>query len=335
MKTILSLSEDVGLRKACDTLGFPRASYYRWDLSQSSDSGVQQRPVPSWALSGEERQRVLDTLHTQRFVDQSPREVYATLLDEGTYLCSVSSMYRILDEQGEVKERRDQLRHPVYQVPELLATGPNQVWSWDITKLKGPVKWTYYYLYVLLDIFSRYVVGWMVAHQELASLARKLIEESCEKQFIVPEQLMIHSDRGPSMTSKPVALLLADLGVTKSHSRPHVSNDNPYSESQFKTLKYRPEFPDRFGSMEEARGFAQSFFPWYNSEHHHSGIGFLTPEQVHHGLTKQIIKERETVLEKAYEMNPDRFKKGLPKPMLLPESVWINKPLKKNDMVLQ
>jgi len=268
-------------------------------------------------------------------VDQSPREIFATLLDEGTYLCSVSSMYRILDDQGEVKERRDQLRHPMYHVPELLATGPNQVWSWDITKLKGPVKWTYYYLYVLIDIFSRYVVGWMVARQELASLARKLIEESCEKQSIVPGQLMVHSDRGPSMTSKPVALLLADLGVTKSHSRPHVSNDNPYSESQFKTLKYRPEFPERFGSMEEARGFGQTFFPWYNCEHHHSGIGFLTPEQVHHGLSKQIVKEREAVMKKAYQMNPDRFKKGLPKPMRLPESVWINKPLKKNDPMLQ
>jgi putative transposase len=335
MTAIQSLSEDVGVRKACDTLGLARASYYRWDLPDCPDSREQQRPVPSWALSGQERQRVLDTLHTERFVDQSPREIFATLLDEGTYLCSVSSMYRILDEKGEVKERRDQLRHPMYQVPELLATGPNQVWSWDITKLKGPVKWTYYYLYVLLDIFSRYVVGWMVARQELASLARKLIEESCEKQSIVPGQLMVHSDRGPSMTSKPVALLLADLGVAKSHSRPHVSNDNPYSESQFKTLKYRPEFPERFGSMEEARGFGQTFFPWYNCEHHHSGIGFLTPEQVHHGLSKQIVKEREAVMKKAYQMNPDRFKRGLPKPMQLPESVWINKPLKKNDLVLQ
>ena len=241
-------------------------------------------PIPSWTLSPEERQKVLDLLHTDRFVDQSPREVYATLLDEGTYLCSVRSMYRVLDEQGEVRERRDQLRHPVYQPPELLATGPNQVWSWDITKLKGPVKWTYYYLYVLLDIFSRYVVGWMVAHREQASLARKLIEETCEKQTIEPGQLLVHSDRGPSMSSKPVALLLADLGVTKSHSRPHVSNDNPYSESQFKTLKYRPEFPERFGSMEDARGFCQTFFPWYNTEHHHSGIGFLTPEQVHYGF---------------------------------------------------
>jgi len=334
MKAAASLSQEIGVKKACDTLGLARASYYRWDLSPCSDLLEAKRSVPSWTLSPEERQKVLDLLHSDRFVDQSPREVYATLLDEGTYLCSVRSMYRVLDEQGEVRERRDQLRHPVYQPPELLAIGPNQVWSWDITKFKGPVKWTYYYLYVLLDIFSRYVVGWMVAHQELASLARKLMEETCEKQTIEPGQLLIHSDRGPSMTSKPVALLLADLGVTKSHSRPHVSNDNPYSESQFKTLKYRPEFPERFGSVEEARRFCQIFFPWYNTEHHHSGIGFLTPEQVHYGLAKQVVKEREAVLKKAYERYPDRFKRGLPKPMPLPESVWINKPLTKSDTML-
>jgi putative transposase len=268
-----------------------------------------------------------------RFVDQSPREVYATMLDEGTYLCSVRSMYRILQEQGEARERRNQLCRPTYQKPELLARGPNQVWSWDITKLKGPVKWTYYYLYVLLDIFSRYVVGWMVAHREQASLAQKLIEESCTKHSIKPGQLMVHSDRGPSMSSKSVALLLADLGVTKTHSRPHVSNDNPYSESQFKTLKYRLDFPERFGSMEDTRGFCQTFFPWYNTEHHHSGISFLTPEQVHYGLAKQIVKEREAVLKMAYEIRPDRFKKGPPKPMSLPEAVWINKPLTKSDRV--
>jgi len=335
IKAAASLSQEIGAKKACSTLGLARASYYRWDPSPSPDSPEERRPIPSWTLSPEERQKVLDLLHTDRFVDQSPREVYATMLDEGTYLCSVRSMYRILDEQGEVRERRDQLRHPLYQTPELLATGPNQVWSWDITKLKGPVKWMYYYLYVLLDIFSRYVVGWRVAHQELASLARKLMEESCEKQAIEPGQLLIHSDRGPSMTSKPVALLLADLGITKSHSRPHVSNDNPYSESQFKTLKYRPEFPERFRSVQEARAFCQTFFPWYNTEHHHSGIGFLTPEQVHYGLAKQVVKEREAVLKKAYERYPDRFKKGLPKPTPLPESVWINKPLKKSDTVLQ
>ena len=334
MKATLSLSEDIGVRKACDTLGLARASYYRWNLYCSSVAAKPQRPVPSWVLSGEERKRILDTLHGDRFADQSPREVYATLLDEETYLCSVSSMYRILDAQGEVKERRNQLRHPVYQSPELLATAPKQVWSWDITKLRGPVKWTYYYLYVLLDIFSRYVVGWMVAHQELASLARKLIEESCEKQSIDPGQLIIHSDRGPSMTSKPVALLLADLGVTKSHSRPYVSNDNPYSESQFKTLKYRSEFPERFGSMQESRRFCQVFFPWYNTEHHHSGIGFLTPEQVHQGMAQQVVKEREAVLKKAYQTHPDRFKRGLPKPMPVPESVWINKPIEKSETVL-
>ena len=334
MTAAVSLSLEVGVKKACDTLGLARASYYRWDLSPGSDLLETKRSVPSWTLSPEERQKVLGLLHSDRFVDQSPREAYATLLDEGTYLCSVRSMYRILDEQGEVRERRDQLRHPVYQPPELLATGPNQVWSWDITKFKGPVKWTYYYLYVLLDIFSRYVVGWMVAHRELASLARKLMEETCEKQTIEPGQLLIHSDRGPSMTSKPVALLLADLGVTKSHSRPHVSNDNPYSESQFKTLKYRPEFPERFGSMEEARGFCQTFFPWYNTEHHHSGIGFLTPRQVHYGLANQVVKEREAVLKMAYERYPDRFKRGLPKSMPLPESVWINKPLRKSDPMI-
>jgi len=335
MKAAEFLSQEVGVKKACYTLGLARASYYRWDPSPSSDSPEEKRPIPSWALSPEERQKVLDLLHTDRFIDQSPREVYATMLDEGTYLCSVRSMYRILDEQGEVRERRDQLRHPVYQPPELLARGANQVWSWDITKLKGPVKWTYYYLYVLLDIFSRYAVGWMVARREQASLAQKLIEESCEKQSITPGQLIVHSDRGPSMSSKPVALLLADLGVTKTHSRPHVSNDNPYSESQFKTLKYRPDFPERFGSMEDARGFCQTFFPWYNSEHHHSGISFLTPEQVHYGLAKQIVKEREAVLKMAYQIRPDRFKQGPPKPMSLPETVWINKPLSKSDAVLQ
>jgi len=248
MEAMASLSQDVGVQKACGALGVARASFYRWSEPPLEDATKTEPVIPSWSLFAEERQRVLDLLHTDRFVDQSPREVYATMLDEGTYLCSVRSMYRILEEQGEVRERRNQLCRPTYQKPELLARGPNQVWSWDITKLKGPVKWTYYYLYVLLDIFSRYAAGWMVAHREQASLAQKLIEESCEKQSIKPGHLMIHSDRGPSMSSKPVALLLADLGVTKSHSRPHVSNDNPYCESQFKTLKYRPEFPKRFGA---------------------------------------------------------------------------------------
>ena len=231
----------------------------------------------------EERSEVLDILHADRFIDKAPREIYATLLDEKSYLCSVRTMYRILEKEGELKERRKQVSRPQYTKPEILAKAPNEAWSWDITKLKGPVKWTYYYLYVILDIYSRYVVGWMVAHRELAALARKLIAETCAKQMIQPDQLLIHADRGSSMTSKPVALLMADLGVTKSHSRPSVSNDNPYSESQFKTMKYRPEFPERFGSIQDARAFCQTFFPWYNTEHYHSGLGLLTPEDVHYG----------------------------------------------------
>ena len=329
-----TLAIEVGIKSACEALSICRASYYRWSIPVKSDFHGAPSRVPSWSLPKEQRQEVLAVLHEDRFIDRSPWAIYAALLDEGTYLCSVRTMYRILKEQGEIRERRDQLSHPVYWKPELLATAPNQVWSWDITKLKGPVKWTYYYLYVILDIFSRYVVGWMVASRECSRLAQKLIEQSCEKQSIVPSQLTIHSDRGPSMSSKPVALLLADLGVTKSHSRPHVSNDNPYSEAQFKTLKYRPDFPERFGSLEDARSFGQRFFPWYNTEHYHSGIGYLTPEQVQFGLSDQIVKEREAVLRKAYERYPDRFKQGMPKPLPLPEAAWINKPPPKTEEVL-
>jgi len=235
-------------------------------------------------------------------------------------------MYRLLEANAEVRERRDQLRHPDYQKPELLATAPNQVWSWDITKLLGPVKWTYFYLYVILDIFSRYVVGWMVASMESAALAQRLIRETCEKQMIDRDRLTLHADRGSSMKSKPVALLLADLGVTKTHSRPHISDDNPYSEAQFKTLKYRPDFPKRFGCIEDARGFCQNFFPWYNTGHRHSGIGLLTPEVVHYGLAKDVIRAREEVLRHAYDAHPERFVRQRPMPPALPEAAWINKP---------
>ena len=272
MSAVQQLASSVGQAAACRALGVPRASWYR---SLQPVAVTAERPTPARALPPAERQVVLDHLHAERFRDKAPAEVFATLLDEGIFLCSVSTMYRILDENGEVRERRDQLRHPEYKKPELLATAPNQVWSWDITKLLGPAKWTYFYLYVILDIFSRYVVGWMVADGESAQLAKRLIAETCDKQLIVPGQLNLHADRGTSMTSKPVAFLLADLGVTKTHSRPHVSDDNPYSESQFKTLKYRPEFPERFGSIQDARAFGQQFFPWYNGEHHHSGIAML------------------------------------------------------------
>ena len=245
---------------------------------------------------------------------------------KGEYHCSIRTMYRILDENQEVKERRNQLSHPVYQKPELLATAPNQVWSWDITKLLGPAKWTYFYLYVIMDIFSRYVVGWMIAPAESAVLAERLIEETCAKQNIEKGQLTIHADRGSSMKSKPVALLLSDLGVTKTHSRPYTSDDNPYSEAQFKTLKYRPDFPDRFGCIEDTRSFCQDFFPWYNTEHRHSGIGLLTPEAVHYGLAQDVQIARGEVLRTAYEAHPERFVKKVPVPPSLPDAVWINKP---------
>jgi len=331
MKIATSLSKDVGVKRACHALTVSRADFYRWRNLSENAKPASARALPPLALSREEQQRVLDVLHEERFVDKAPQEVYASLLDEGTYLCSVRTMYRILEAHQEVKERRNQLRHPVYTKPELLAQGPNQVWSWDITKLKGPAKWTSFYLYVILDIFSRYVVGWMVASRESGSLAKKLIEQTCEKQMIQADELCIHSDRGTSMTSKTVALLLADLSITKSLSRPHVSNDNPYSEAHFKTMKYRPEFPERFGCIEDARSFCQHFFSWYNTEHYHSGIGFLTPEDVHYGRAQQIIKDRQTVLNAAFEEHPERFKGNLPKSLSLPNAVWINKPVPSVD----
>ena len=323
MTAALELAQAVGPARACRALGVPRATLYRQRRGAARMAAP--RPRPARALAAPERQTVLDLLHSERFVDQAPTEVYATLLDEGVYHCSPRTMYRLLAEAHEVRERRNQLRQ-VAPKPELLATGPNQVWSWDITKLLGPVKWTYFSLYVILDIFSRYVVGWMVAPEESATLAERLISATCEKQGIPPGQLLIHADRGPSMTSKPVALLLADLGVTRTHSRPHVSNDNPYSEAQFKTLKYRPEFPDRFGFLEEARGFCQRFFAWYNTEHHHSGIGLLTPVVVHYSWSTQVLAQRQHVLASAYKAHPERFVQKPPTPPALPPAVWINRP---------
>jgi putative transposase len=324
MSTVSELAPVVGVVAACLVLCVSRATFYR--RRRPGLQAVVTRPTPSRALSADERRHMLEVLHEPRFVDKAPAEVYGTLLDEKVYICSVSTMYRVLAANAEVRERRNQLRHPQYAKPELIATAPNQVWSWDITKLLGPVKWTYYYLYVLLDIFSRYVVGWMVATRESAALAKQLITESCEKQHIQPGQLTVHSDRGPSMTSKPVALLLADLGATKSVSRPHVSNDNPFSESQFKTLKYRPDFPDRFGSLEHARSFCQTLFPWYNTEHRHSGLALLTPEVVHYGRTVEVLAARRDVLERAYADHPERFVRRPPRPLEPPTAVWINPP---------
>jgi putative transposase len=325
MNAAQELSGRVGTAPACRALGIARAGLYRRRRPPEAAPRAR-RPKPPNALAPQERQTVLETLHSERFMDKAPTEVYATLLDETSYLCSIRTMYRILDEQREVRERRDQARHPAYKKPELLATGPNQVWSWDITKLRGPLKWSYFHLYVILDIFSRYVVGWMVSTHESAALAERLIKETIRKQNIARHQLTLHADRGSSMKSKTVTQLLADLGVAKSHSRPHVSDDNPYSESQFKTMKYSPEFPDRFGSLEDSRSFCRRFFPWYNDEHHHTGIGLLTPGTVHFGRAEEVIENRRIVMEGAYQAHPERFFNGRPKSQGLPSAAWINKP---------
>ena len=310
---------------ACGALGVSRATLYR--RRQPPTIKTERAPSPR-ALTPAEREHVRQELNSERFVDKSPPQVYATLLDEGRYLCSVRTMYRILDQNKETRERRNQLTRPNYRKPELLATAPNQVWSWDITKLKGPEKWTYYYLYVILDIFSRYTVGWMLAHRESTELAKKLITESTEKQNIMLDQLTIHSDRGPSMTSHGVAHLLGSLGVTKSLSRPHVSNDNPFSESQFKTMKYQPEFPDRFGCYQDGLSFSRQFFSWYNDEHYHSGIAYVTPASLHYGRAPAVIEARKSTLNTAYDLRPERFVGGRPTPAKLPTAVWINPPVR-------
>ena len=328
MNLIQQHRKDTPVLPLCEALGLPRASLYRRAHKGSSElpSNRAVRPRATLALSEPERQEVLEVLHSEPFRDLPPTQVYPILLEEGRYLCSVRTMYRLLAQQNEVRERRPVASHPVYAKPELLATAPNQVWSWDITKLKGPVTWTYFYLYVILDIFSRYVVGWMVAPRESAALAKRLMEDTCRKQSITPDQLTIHADRGSSMKSKLVAELLADLGVTKSHSRPSVSNDNPFSESQFKTLKYRPEFPDRFGCVQDARAFCGPFFGWYNTDHHHGGIGFYTPADVHYGRVVVLRAKRQAALNAAYERHPERFVRHRPQASCPPAAVWINPP---------
>ncbi len=311
----------------CQSVGVARASLYRRRHPARAKATSPPRPSPR-ALIRAERQAILDALHSERFVDQSPAEVHATLLEEQTYLGSVRTIYRVLAEAAEVRERRNQARHPSYAKPELVATAPNQIWSWDITKLKGPAKYVYYSLYVILDLFSRYVVGWMVAGHESAHLAERLIEATCGKQGIGPQQLTIHADRGAPMRSKLVALLFSDLGIEASHSRPRISNDNPFSESQFRTLKYRPEFPDRFGSLEHARAVSHDLFAWYNDAHHHSGLSYLTPAAVHYGRAATILDVRHQARVAAYAAHPERFVKGPPRRETLATAVWINAPTK-------
>ena len=310
----------------CVSVGVSRAAYYRWRRPSPPRPRAARTPS-SRALGADERLAVLDVLHSDRFVDQSPAEVHATLLEEETYLCSPRTMYRLLAAAGEVRERRDQARHPAYAKPELVATQPNQIWSWDITKLKGPVPYLYFSLYVILDLFSRYVVGWMVAARESAQLAERLIAATCQKQGITPHQLTIHADRGAPMRSTVVAELFTDLGIAASHSRPRVSNDNPFSEAQFRTFKYRPEFPDRFGSTQDARAICHTLFGWYNDRHHHSGLRYLTPAAVHHGRAATMLDLRYRTRLAAYAAHPERFVNGPPRRETLPEAVWINAPI--------
>ena len=327
MNEVQELSAHVGVELACSALGVNRASFYRHQkpkvIPLEAANAKQASPLE---LSDKEWHNILSLLHSDRFVDQSPAVIYATLLDEGVHLCSVRTMYRILAKEGEVRERRNQLRHPHYVKPELVARGSNQVWTWDITKLKGHIRGTFFHLYVIIDIFSRYVTGWMVAAVESGELAKKFIADSCEKQAVGPGQLTVHSDRGASMKSKLVADLLSDLGVIKSHGRPKVSDDNPFSEAQFKTLKYHPVFPERFGSIEDAQQFCRTFFKWYNTIHLHSGIAMLTPESVHYGEAAKILAKRRQTLNEAAKLHPNRFKNKPPALDELPLEVWINPP---------
>ncbi len=320
------LARHIPVGEACGVVGLPRSMFYRRQRAVVAAPPPKAKPPSPRALTAQEQATVLDLLNSERFQDQAPREVYATLLDEGIYVCHWSSMYRYLSANQQVSERRDQLVHPPSVKPELVARAPNQVWSWDITKLLGPTKHTFYYLYVILDVYTRYVPSWLLADRECEELAQQLVCEACAKQNIRLGQLTLHADHGSAMTSKSLALLLSDLGVTKSHSRPRVSNDNPYSEAQFKTMKYRPDYPAFFGSLLEARAWAQRFFQWYNHEHKHSGLCLLTPAVVHYGHAPSILRQRHAVVLQAYANHPERFVKGRPALLSLPPEVWINRP---------
>jgi transposase InsO family protein len=329
IKAVEELGERIGVSAACRALGIARSGVYR---ARKPKQPAAPRPTPDRALSLSEKSEVRAVLNSERFCDCSPREVYATLLDEGAYYCGWRTMYRILAEHDEVHERRNQRQHPTSHRPQLRATGPNQLWSWDITELRGP-NGVHYYLYTILDVFSRYVVGWMIALQESAQLARLLIAETCAKQGIEENQLTLHADRGSAMRSKSVAQLLMDLGVTKSHSRPYTPTDNPYSEAQFKTMKYRPDYPQTFHGIADARRWARAFFHWYNHVHHHTGLGLMTPATVHYDQVDQVRQQRQKVLDAAHRAHPERFVRGRPTPPKLPEEVWINPPEREHRVI--
>ncbi len=322
MNAVLERPTSVSTQEACRVVGLARSTFYR---ASAPKRPALPRRTPR-RLSEIERQRVLAVLNEDRFLDLAPAQVHAQLLDEGQYLCSVRTMHRVLAASEQSRERRDQLHHPAYAVPRLVAKAPNEVWTWDITKLLGPVKWVYFHLYVVLDIFSRFVVGWTISRSESTALAKKLLATCIERGGVAKGQLTVHADRGTSMMAKPLALLLSDLGVTKSHSRPRVSNDNPFSEAQFKTIKYRPDFPDRFDSLEHAREHCRDLFHWYSHEHRHSSLGMFTPAEIHHGLAPELLTQRARVLERAYAEHPERFPRGAPAPLQPPVEVWINRP---------
>jgi len=313
----------VGVAAACVALAVSRATFYR---DRKPKPAPKPRPRPARALTLSQCENVLAVLDSERFADKAPRQVYAELLDEGEYYCSIRTMYRILAAADQVRERRDQRRHPAYVKPELVARAPNQVWSWDITKVPGPLRGVYFSLYVALDIFSRLVVGWTIARTENAALARAFLAEAFERHGIKPGQLFCHSDRGTPMTARPTSQLYVDLGVMQSHSRPHVSNDNPYSEAAFRHFLYRPEMPERFGSLEDARAFFTALFAWYNEHHCHSGIALLTPADVHFGRASEIIAARQAVLDEAYAAHPERFVRHPPRHPTVPTVAWINPP---------
>ena len=333
MSTVNQLHrQGVPVTQACQALGFPRSSYYYNKQGYGKPQSPKARSTPPRALSSEERDHVRQLLESPRFVDQSPRQVYATLLDEGVYHCSPRTMYRILEAHDEVKERRNQLQHPLYTKPQLMAEAPNQLWSWDITKLKSPFKFVYFYLYLMLDVYSRYIVGWMIADHESAELGQQLISHSCQQHQILPHQLTIHADNGGPMTALTTAQLLQSLQVQKTHSRPHTPNDNPFSESQFKTMKYRPDFPRQFDSLDQARSWMRPFVHWYNHEHYHSGLALLSPADVHFGRVDQVLQQRNATLANAYQKHPERFVRGLPQHPRPPSQVWINPPTLDSDL---
>jgi putative transposase len=324
MNVLKEVAPEIGVKTACMATSLPRSTYYRHKKPAKKTAATKR--VSIRGLSAQEKEKVREQLNSTRFVDLAPREVYATLLDEGQYFCHWRTMYRILSEQSEVRERRNQKRNPKHKRPELVASGPNQLWSWDITKFHGPEKWRYYYIYSIIDVYSRFTPGWMVAEKESAKLAGQLVAKTCARQKIAPDQLTLHGDRGAPMTAKSMTQLLNELNIAKTHSRPYTPDDNPFSEAHFKTLKYRPDYPSFFESLAEARNWCRDFFAWYNFQHHHSGIELLTPAVVHFGLADQVLADRQSVLVQAYRKHPERFVNGFPQPKTLPDAVWINPP---------